>query len=938
MHEPITLAQLNIRSLLPKLGELRDHILLSNYSVLCLTETWITPTIPDEVITIGGYNLVRRDRRIGRGGGVSMYVKESISFSVIHSESSIEQLWVKININRQHYAVGVVYRPPDSSYNEFLNILEQQLSLLLPQYDEIFCLGDFNIDMLKSDSPSTLKFNHLLEAFNLDQLIHSPTRITPKSATLIDLIITTNNDDIVNCVSVIPLDNLSDHELTCCELNIVGKPNTPIFKTIRNFKKFNQEQFYSDLTSINFDVIYGMNNVNDKLKFLNENILNLLNDHAPFSTIRISKKFSPWLTDNLRLLISLRNKARSRWRRTKNEGHHNYYKELKNYTTLSCRREKKAYFEHTLRVNGTNRVWRDLEMSNIKKRGNNSIPNQLKNVDNLNDYYANSIPLMPADQTVIDYYNTNINQNIETFTFRLVSEFDVQKILYGIKTNALGHDGLNIKVLLMCCPHILPYVTHILNCCLQYNIFPDAWKQALILPVPKKNNPTEFKDLRPISILPTLSKVLEREVESQLREHVTKYDLLPDTQSGFRPLHSCETALLNITDDILRGTDEKKVTALILIDFSKAFDTLNHKILLAVLKFIGVGNEAINLFHSYLSGRTQRVKIDDNVSVPLDVSSGVPQGSILGPLLYTIYTSEFRKFIKHCQMHLYADDTQLYFSFDPSQCVEAIDKINQDVGSLLEKSKNHSLNINAAKTSVLVFGQPNARSEVLDRMQINVDGHNISPTEKAKNLGLIFDSSLRFKPHVNNCIRAAYMNLKMIYNNRHYLNQKVKTILCESLVLSRFNFSDSVYGPCIDSEDKRRIQVVQNSCLRLIFGIRRRQNISHKLLDIGWLNMSGRRLLHSACLFHKIVTNKIPKYLHKKISYRTDVHNINIRFKGTLTPPLHRTELFKRSFSYQITKIYNSVPHTIKSKSVSSYKYHYKKFLLNLQAQHQQLS
>lgn len=261
----------------------------------------------------------------------------------------------------------------------------------------------------------------------------------------------------------------------------------------------------------------------------------------------------------------------------------------------------------------------------------------------------------------------------------------------------------------------------------------------------------------------------------------------------------------------MRGTDEKKATVLVLIDFSKAFDTIDHKILLAVLKFVGVSNETLNFFRSYLTGRTQRVKADNSVSAPLDVLSGVPQGSILGPLLYTLYTSEFQKSVKHCQMHLYADDTQLYLSFDPSQCLEAMDKINQDIVSLLEKSKSHSLNINATKTSVLVFGQPNVRSEVSERILINIDGHNVSPTVKAKNLGLIFDSSLRFKPHINNCIRLAYMNLKMIYSNRYYLSQKVKTILCESLVLSRFNFADTVYGPCIDADDNRRIQVVQNA-------------------------------------------------------------------------------------------------------------------------------
>lgn len=525
-----------------------------------------------------------------------------------------------------------------------------------------------------------------------------------------------------------------------------------------------------------------------------------------------------------------------------------------------------------------------------------------------------------------------MNANVEIFEFKPVSENSTQKILYCIKTNAEGNDKLSIKLLLMCCPLILPFVTHIINACLEEGTFPSAWKQALVQPIPKKSMPEEFKDLRPINILPVLSKVLEKEVDSQLRAHVTKYNLLPELQSGFRPLHSCETALLNITDDILRATDRKQATVLVLIDFSKAFDTLNHELLLSILKWIGMSNKVINFFRSYLCNRTQRVKLGNNLSAPLEVSSGVPQGSILGPLLYTLYTMDFGQVIKYSQAHFYADDTQFLLSFEPYNYPAAVNAINQDIVTLLEKCRSHALNINANKTSILVFGPQNNKSDIADHLQISVDGQNIKPSESAKNLGLTFDTNLRFKLHVTNCIRSAYMNLKTIYINRYLLSKKVKTVLCESLVLSRFNFCDVVYGPCIDAEDVRRIQVIQNSCLRLIFGVRRWQNISHKLSEIKWLNMSRRRLLHSACLYHKVITNKIPKYLSKKISFRTDVHNINIRFKGLLTPPLHRTELFKRSFTYQVTKIYNAIPLDIKNKPLPIFKRHLKDYLLKEQS------
>lgn len=160
---------------------------------------------------------------------------------------------------------------------------------------------------------------------------------------------------------------------------------------------------------------------------------------------------------------------------------------------------------------------------------------------------------------------------------------------------------------------------------------------------------------------------------------------------------------------------------------------------------------------------------------------------------------------------------------------------------------------------------------------------------------------------------------------------KQKKTLCDSLVLSRFNFADTVYGPCIDASDRRRIQVVQNSCLRLIYGIRRRQHISHKLVDAGWLNMSNRRTLHAACVCHKIILYKEPRYLYRKITFRNDVHNLNIRFKGRLTPPSHRTEQFKSSFSYQITKIFNSLPSYLKNMSSPSFRRTLKKILFSEQ-------
>nr|CAH7729132.1 unnamed protein product [Callosobruchus chinensis] len=221
--DKIIIGQLNIRSLFPKLEDLKNIFLSQSaeYSIFCITETWISPDITDSMLKIENYKLYRADRRVGRGGGVCMYIKESAATKQISPiNTEIEQLWIYgVKFKKQIYAIGTVYRPPSYSVVDFLNCLELNVIDMLPKYDEIICLGDFNIDMLRTESSATIKLNKTLESLGLVQLVSSPTRNTPTSSTLIDLILATSNDGFVNSCSVIPADRLSDHDLTSIELS-----------------------------------------------------------------------------------------------------------------------------------------------------------------------------------------------------------------------------------------------------------------------------------------------------------------------------------------------------------------------------------------------------------------------------------------------------------------------------------------------------------------------------------------------------------------------------------------------------------------------------------------------------------------------------------------------------------------------------------------------
>ncbi|KAF2900646.1 hypothetical protein ILUMI_05539 [Ignelater luminosus] len=258
------------------------------------------------------------------------------------------------------------------------------------------------------------------------------------------------------------------------------------------------------------------------------------------------------------------------------------------------------------------------------------------------------------------------------------------------------------------------------------------------------------------------------------------------------------------------------MVALILLDFSKAFDTINYELLVAVPHYIGANANVRKSFTSYLSNRYQKVKTADHISTSHLVQSGVPQGSILEPTLYAVYTSCFSDYIQQSKVHFYADDTQLYFSFKPENAQLASVLINEDLHKLFSMSQDHCLKINSSKSYIMVFGNRNFRSALASQINASIGGNNIQYVDAARNLGLYLDDSLCFKTHVSKAIQKAYASLKLLYANRFMLNTNLEIMLCDSMVFSQFNFCDQVYGACLDKIDVNRVQRVQTACLRFI--------------------------------------------------------------------------------------------------------------------------
>uniref|UniRef100_A0A1Y1NKD6 Reverse transcriptase domain-containing protein n=1 Tax=Photinus pyralis TaxID=7054 RepID=A0A1Y1NKD6_PHOPY len=759
-----------------------------------------------------------------------------------------------------------------------------------------------------------------------------------KSSTLIDYIVI-SSDIKVSRWGTLSMHNYSDHHLVYCTLLINdSKIDKPFYYTYRNFRNFNLTEFDNDLKFIDWECAYTLPNINDKVDFLNDNILALFDKHAECRRIKITKPPAPWLTDNIKLMISLRNKALTKFKRTKNPAHWSYYKQLRNFTTNAIRLGKKAYLEYELQQghDTPKAMWKKLKQLGISSSHKRELPNELRDANKINDFFINLAETVTSDENaLIQYYTSNAFRTSSTqFNFSLVTEVDVLKTFLNLKSNSVGWDGISLCMWKLCLPYLAPIITHIVNSCLVDGIFPNCWKVAKVIPLAKINDPREFKDIRPISILPCLSKVVEKIMASQIRTYLDYENILPRMQSGFRPGYSCNTALAYITDAIMRAIDNNNLAVLVLLDYSKAFDRISHNILIAILKHIGFSGSASSLINNYISGRSQYVMLDGDASDTRPVVLGVPQGSILGPLLYIIYTLDMVSVLQHCGYHLYADDTQLFYEFPAHALEKACTNVNADLENLIVVSERHGLKINSHKSFVMLFGRTKARNVNAPQLNVKIGESLLPNVDSVKNLGLTIDSTLRFKKHVSELLRIAYLKLKTIFNNRHVLNRKLKIMLCESLVLSQFTYCDNVYGPCLDAFDVGRVQRVQNSCLRLIFGLRKYNRISHKLVEIKWLNMSNRRKLNHACFIHKIISNKFPPYLYEKIQFRHNLHNLNTRTKHLISIPKHQTVLYQRSFSYNVPKIYNSLSCHLHSCSQKRFRENLRLKLLEQQQTH----
>ena len=538
---------------------------------------------------------------------------------------------------------------------------------------EIFLLGDFNVDFMPdANANNTNKLKDIFAAYGLEQLINEPTRVTPNSSTLIDLCVTNTATKIINS-GVLHL-GISDHSLIYMTYKTKYERSGKRIIEIRSMKNFRKEQYLWDLEQQNWNDIKLSSDPNTMWSKWKSLLMECIDRHAPLRHKRVGNKRSPWITSQLQREMRKRDYLKQKAVREDNYQIWEQFKHARNHTNNLIKTAKREYFVNNFEINKSNskETWNlinQLSSRSSKKSVNISEIKTGTNVINTPTELAETFNLHFS--TVGKKLAAEIpNENMEPeaymqrtqhrFSLKAPTVSTVYKLLENINVRkATGLDGVSNKLLKFAAHIVAPSLTEIFTTSINTGIFPTEWKIARVTPIFKKGKKNDLNSYRPISVIANVAKILEKIVYEQLFSYFNDNNLLTSCQSGFRSFHSTLTALTEATNSWSVNIDNGLLNGVVFLDLKKAFDTIDHSIILRKLQFYGIEQESLKWFQSYLDDRKQVCCVNGHMSNSRSVSCGVPQGSNLGPLLFLLYINDLPNCLSTASPRMFADDTNV---------------------------------------------------------------------------------------------------------------------------------------------------------------------------------------------------------------------------------------------------------------------------------------
>lgn len=903
---------INAQSIPSHFSELYDSFNLkcSSLHAILVSESWLKPSLPSTSYSLPGFVLIRNDRIGKGGGGVAIYLKSHLSYKIVSQSSSAysaspEFIFMEVDVGLK-VILGVVYCPPSI---DFFSKLENVFEDIMSKYTHLILMGDFNTCMLSSNRRS-LTLRSIIESVNLNLLDLDPTHHTHTASTFLDLIIT-SHVNLVKSHGQFSAPGFSHHDLIFSSVKFKPPKQKPVILKQRMFSLLNVLKLDNDASDVNWSEIDNAPSIDDKVAIFNSHITNLFDRHAPIRIIKIKRTPSPWFSDMIRKAIAKRDRSFRKYKKDRTGENWDLYKILRNRCNLLVRNAKRRYIAEQIELSTPAGIWKFLRSLGLGKARHADIKITM-DLNVMNTHFTTCDKLSSTVKTkTLREIESIASPDIEPFNFTPVSLDYVFKILESLKSKAIGSDNIGSVMIKYIKNRIIPALTHIINFSLQSAQYPDEWRKAYVLPLPKCPNPSLPNQFRPISILPFLSKVIESVVHKQITEFLTNNKLLNPFQSGFRAGHSTTTALLKVTEDIREGMENSKVTVLALIDFSNAFNAVDHDLLLTVLPKLQFSNTTIDWFSSYLKYRRQAIRCEQKLSEWNDIDAGVPQGGILSPLLFSLFINLLTPLL-HCSFHMYADDLQIYSSATIHNVTLAIQAVNDDLARLSTWSASYGIQVNPDKCQAIIIGSSRQLCKInpANLPQLSFNSINIPFSPTVKDLGVLIDSSLNWIPYIKEISRKFYATLHSIIRLKHFLPRHTKISLVNSLLIPILDYAD-VCSLDITEEQLNKLDRLLNNGIRFIFGLKKYDHVSKFRAQLKWLSIRDRRNLRIVCLLFSILKDSnSPTYLKSKFRYLSDNHERHLRSSNSLllAIPYHTTSFLDYSFQVTAVRLWNSLP------------------------------
>ena len=948
----LSIFHLNIASIQFHFDEL--NILLNSlkfkFDIINITETKLQKGVaPIKDINIPNYRYFHTPTEASKGGTL-IYVSNDFNAKPrkdleIYEPKTIESTFVELVLPKvKNIIVGCIYKHHNISINDFKKQLLPIIHKVEKENKPLYLCGDFNIDLLKIDcDKQTNEYFEALTDTKLLPLITIPTRIVAKSKTLIDNVFTTRYNPLIvsGNLTVSISDHVPQFAIIPCQNRITLPKDHNII--VQDFKKLNFNRFSHDLLSLNFDYIDKTENTIHDIttKFVGD-VNSVINKHAPLRKItkkEYKEKCKPWLNTTIRAAIQKRDKLFSELKNKDSVEIRNSLKEQvkleKNKIKQMIRASKKAYYGNMFQVNSgnTKKLWKGINSLigkgnskdainciEIKENGKlECITDKRQISDNFNTFFCGIAEKILNSRKFCGnkHYTRYLKRFDQSFKINLTDKNEVETIIKNMNpSKSVGPNSIQPGILAKVSEILAEPISKICNISFSTGVFPDPLKISKVIPIHKKESKLEVGNYRPISLLSNINKIIEKLMHFRMQVYLEKHKMIYNLQFGFREKHSTNHAIIGMIEKIQQAMKNKQLAVGIFIDLQKAFDTVNHDILLDKLNHYGIKGISNRWFRSYLSQRKQFTSIDGVNSSCKTVLHGVPQGSVLGPLLFLLYINDLHNCIKNSTVFHFADDTNLMYV--PEKKVRnrnVVRRLNVDLKLLNNWLLANKISLNSTKTELVYFRK---KGTPTPDHKVTLNGFKLIPSSSIKYVGVLLDEHLTYTSHVNELKIKLKRANNMLSVTRHYVSKNI----LKQIYYGQFN-SRMVYGCLIwghRNQNINQIFTLQKKALRIMEFAGYSAPSSTLFQDLKVLKFPDIIKLNNILFVHSVLNDKSPEYFR---NYFEQI-KANKRYEITRNPkslcsiPSGSIDLSfcdTGSFKYQCALDWNEITKKLSDKS-----------------------